>query len=300
MKPKISIITVHYQNKKVLFNCLNSIKKNLSIKYEVIVVDNDEEGSIKNELLKKYPSVIYLKAPGNIGFGAGCNLGAKKAQSNYLFFLNPDTTLLKNSVKPMVDYLNTHPKVKAVAPVLLNKREKPYPIQGTTTLTPVKAIFSLSFINKLLPNNNISNSYWINVIGQTKPIKAEVLPGSAFIIRKAIFKRNKGFDKNYFLYFEEVDLEYRMKKQGLRRVIIRGPRIVHLDGGSSPRAKDIRDSFSLKNLYYFDSQFRYLRINLAARWVVCFLKIQLLIRVCNPLFLLSNIDKRIISKIVSI
>jgi len=241
MKPVVSIIIVHYQNKKVLKNCLNSIKKNLTLKHEVIIVDNDKN---------------------NIGFGAGCNKGAKLAKAKYLFFLNPDTILFKNSLEKLVKFLNTNPKASAVAPILLNQHKNPYPIQGTNHLTPLRGIFAFSFINKYFPNNPVSKSYWINVLNQTKPIKAQVLPGSAFLIRQEVFNQFNGFDENFFLYFEESDLFYRLTKQNHQLFILPSAKLIHYWGKSTPKSAKIRKIFNSSRFYYFKKHFGLLKATL--------------------------------------
>lgn len=238
MNPKVSIIIVHYKNKEVLKNCLASIKKNLKIKHEVIVVDNDQD---------------------NIGFGAGCNKGAKQAKAKYLLFLNPDTLVLKNSIKPLINYLDKHKKTAAVAPLLLDGKKNLYPIQGTSTLTPLKAIFGLSFINKLWPNNLVSSKYWINVKNKTKPIQAKVLPGSAFLIRKSIFNKFKGFDKNFFLYFEESDLFKRLTDKGYNLFILPLATLVHYWGQSTPKSDHIQRIFESSRYYYFKKHFGFFK-----------------------------------------
>ncbi|MEA3355201.1 MAG: glycosyltransferase [Patescibacteria group bacterium] len=238
MKPKISIIIVHYKNKKVLFNCLKSIKKNLKIAHQVIVVDNDKN---------------------NIGFGAGCNKGAKKAIANYLLFLNPDTLLLPNSIKPLLNYLNKHKKTAAVAPMLLDSKRKTYPLQGSSTLTPLKAIFAFSFINKFFPNNPISKNYWIKVKNKTKPISAKVLPGSAFLIRKSIFNKFKGFDPKFFLYFEESDLFKRITDKGYQLFILPSAKLIHYWGKSTPKTDYIKKIFIASRYYYLKKHFGLLK-----------------------------------------
>ncbi|MBU1084969.1 MAG: glycosyltransferase [Candidatus Beckwithbacteria bacterium] len=238
MKPIISIIIVHYQNKKVLFNCLKSIKKNLKIAHQVIVVDNDKD---------------------NIGFGAGCNKGAKKAIANHLLFLNPDTLVLPNSIKPLLDYLNKHKKTAAVAPLLLDSKRKPYPLQGSSTLTPLKAIFAFSFINKFWPNNPISKKYWVNVKDQTKPIPVKVLPGSAFLIRKSIFNKFKGFDQKFFLYFEESDLFKRITDKGHQLFILPYAPLIHFWGKSTPKTDYIQKIFLASRYCYLKKHFGLLK-----------------------------------------
>ena len=91
-KEQLSFIIVHYKAQKELFDCINSIKDSgIKVPYEVIVVDNDEEKKIEKELKQKFPFVIYIRSTKNLGYGVGNNLGAKKSNGKYLFFLNPDT-----------------------------------------------------------------------------------------------------------------------------------------------------------------------------------------------------------------
>src|SRR3989442_9466177 len=106
---KVSIIIVHYNVKKELFNCLSSIEKSTKgIPFEIIVVDNDEQETIEEELKKKFKRVIYIKSPKNLGFGAGNNLGARYAKGEYLFFLNPDTVVLPHAIDNLLSFLETN------------------------------------------------------------------------------------------------------------------------------------------------------------------------------------------------
>src|ERR1051326_4423493 len=147
---KLSIIIVHYKVKQELFDCLLSIKNSkVSPSYEVIVVDNDEEEIIEADLLKKFPWVRYCKSPGNIGFGAGNNLGAQYAKGEYLFFLNPDTRIQKNAINNLVEFLDKNKQTAIIAPLLLDRNNNVYPLQGTEELTPIRGIVALSFLNKL-------------------------------------------------------------------------------------------------------------------------------------------------------
>jgi len=246
MKPKVSIIIVQYRNKKVLKDCLNSIKKNVIIKHQVIVVDNDQN---------------------NIGFGAGCNKGSKIAKADYLFFLNPDTIVLKNCIEKLVQFLEIHPKASAAAPLLLDKNKNAYPIHGTNNLTPLRGIFALSFINKYFQDNPISQKYWINVTGLTKPIKVQVLPGSAFLIRKQIFENFNGFDENFFLYFEESDLFYRLTQGNHSLFILPSAKLIHLWGKSTPKSAKIRKIFNQSRFYYFKKHFGLLKALLVELFV---------------------------------
>lgn len=205
-RPLVSIVVVHYKADKVLFECLQSIKKSKpKVSFEVIVVDNDEKKVIDKEIRKNYQWTRYIKSPKNLGFGAGNNLGAKRAKGKYLFFLNPDTIVLPNATDSLVEFLEKNKSAGIVAPLLLNPQKRPYPLQGTSILTPLKGVFALSFLVKLFPNNSISKKYWLKGWDKTKTKEVDVVPGTAFMIEKKAFEKIGGFDEKFFLYFEEAD-----------------------------------------------------------------------------------------------
>ena len=258
MKPQVSIVIVHYQNRRLLFACLKSFKKSRpKVSYEVIVVDNDETPTIEKTLKRKFPRVKYLKSPGNVGYAAGNNLGAKLARGKYLFILNPDTRLLPGTLEALVRFLQSKPKAAAAAPLLVDAKFKPYPLQGTSRLTPLKAIFSLTLLNRLWPKNPVAQQYWENWPAETDPAprQVEVVPGSAFLIKTSVFNRLKGFDENFFLYFEESDLGQRLKAKGYRLFILPQAKLVHYWQGSTPQTARTRAIFAASRRYYFNKHF---------------------------------------------
>jgi len=259
MKPKISLIVVHYRVKKVLFNCLKSIKAHQpKVSFEVIVVDNDETKKIEKDLIKQFPWVKYIKSPGNLGYAAGNNLGAQTAQGKYLFILNPDTQILPGAIDKLAKFLEKNKSAAVVAPLLLNHRQQPYPLQGTSILTPLKGIFALSFINKLFPNNPVSKNYWSNWQDKTKlnqPRRVRVVPGSAFLIKRTVFNKLKGFDENFFLYFEESDLGKRLTDKGYQLFILPQAKIIHHWAAVTPKSSAIKQHFNRSRYYYFKKHY---------------------------------------------
>src|SRR5690348_13508991 len=181
MGVKISIIIVHYKVKKELLDCLRSIKSVRSnISYEVIVIDNDENETIKQEIRRKFPWISYYKTEKNNGFGSGNNMGAKYAKGEYLFFLNPDTIIFKDTLENLYTFLKKNKKTGIVAPLLFDPKGNPYSLQGTKLLTPLRAFFGLSFLDKLFPKNPISKNYWLRGWDKTRLQEVEVVPGTAF------------------------------------------------------------------------------------------------------------------------
>lgn len=252
---KLSIIIVHYKVKKVLFDCIKSIyEAQTKIPYEIIVVDNDEIKVIDEELKKFFPNVKYVKALKNNGFGAGNNLGKRYAKGEFLFFLSPDTKIFPGTIEELVDILQKDKKAAVVSPILLDKNRKPYPLQGTKELTPLRGIVALSFLNKLFPNNPISKDYWLLNRNKKNIVEVDVAPGTALFVRKDIFEKIGGFDERFFLYFEESDLCKRVKKLGYKIYIIPHSRVFHMWGAST---KNIKTSniFSRSRFLYFRKHF---------------------------------------------
>ncbi len=249
----ISIIIVHYQVSDLLLSCLRSLYKNHNKEdFEVIVVDNDEVATIDRKLKKEFPHATYVKNKQNTGYSGGNNLGACVAKGTFLFFLNPDTLVKKNTLAIMSDYLEKHKEAGIVAPLLLDKNETAYPLQGTKELTPLRAIFALSFLQKLFPKNPIANSYWNKDWNKKETKAVDVVPGSAFMIRRELFEKLKGFDERYFLFFEEHDICNRVKELGFTIVIVPSAQIIHLWGESTKKStKNIQAIFEKSRFYYF-------------------------------------------------
>lgn len=262
--PLVSIIIVHYKVEKELFECLTTIENsNSKISYEIIVVDNDELPQVEKELAKKFPGVIYKRAPRNLGYGAGNNFGAKFARGKYLFFLNPDTILQKNTIDILVNFIQSKKNVGIVSPLFLDSKNNSYPLQGSTILTPFIAIMCLSFVQKLFPNNPIYQKYYYCDWDKKSIKEVDVAPGTAFLIRKKLFEDVGGFDETFFLFFEENDLCLRVKKLGHKICINPEAKLVHLWGESTKSLENTKEIFQKSRKYYFQKHFGFV-----AAWVV--------------------------------
>jgi len=250
---QVSIIIVNYRVEKELIACICSIvNSKLRVSYEIIIVDNDGESGLKKIIRETFPKVKYIKSPGNIGYGAGNNLGARYAKGDFLFFLNPDTEIFKGTIDLLVNFLEKNINTAIVAPLFLDENNSPYPLQGSKRLTPLRGIFTLSFLYKLLPNNIIAREYLLSDWNKKDIKEVDVVPGTAFMIRKNIFAAVEGFDEKFFLYFEEFDICNRVKKLGYKVYILPDAKVKHLWEVSTKKAKfDIKKVFQKSRFYYF-------------------------------------------------
>lgn len=256
-KPIVSIIIVNYHVKKELYACISSvIKTEPKISYEILVVDNDEKKTLHKDLLKKYPFVKYIPNE-NKGFGQGNNTGVKYAKGKYYFFLNPDTRIHRHCLDILVACLRRAKDTAIAAPFLYDLDGKLVPLQGARKLTPLSTIFSFSFIHKLLPNNFITKKYWyLNEWDKSTLKEVKSIPGTAFMIKKEVYTKLKGFDENFFLYFEEHDLCNRVIDLGKKIIMIPEAKVIHALGRSTSQSSDnINAIFNASRYYYLKKHF---------------------------------------------
>ncbi len=288
---KVSIIIVNYKVKERLFACINSIYDSKpKTSFEIIVVDNDEESVIEKELLKLFPDVKYIKSPSNLGYGGGNNLGAKYAKGEYLFILNPDTLVFKNTIDELASFLTRNKNVGIVSPLLVDKDEKPFVLQGTSELTPLKGIICLSFIEKIFPKNRFSREYWLKDWNHTALKEIEVCPGTAFMISRKLFDKINGFDEKFFLYFEEDDVSNRVRKLGYKIYLLSKAKIFHEVGASTKQLRNSNKIFSRSRFLYFKKHYgivkallveAFLRINKTFFLILLTLLLALFLRIYN-------------------
>lgn len=257
---KLSIVIVNYNVGEKVLECVRSIHASgFKNTFEIIVVDNSPSKTLKGILKREDRNATYITSKTNVGFGEANNIGFAYSKGEFVFFLNPDTKVYKGTLKKLTDFLQKNKSVGVVAPILVDSSDVPYPLQGTKLLTPLRAIFALSFINKIVPKNPVSRNYWnLNWNKQSKK-RVDVVPGTAFVVRREVFKKAGGFDKNLFLYFEEFDLAIRIKKLGFTSFIIPDAKVFHEWGASTKQVTSIKKIFSNSQNYYFKKNFGVLK-----------------------------------------
>lgn len=229
----VSIIIVNYNTKQMTLNCINSIFKHTkNISFEVLLVDNDSiDGSI--ELFKEDTRIQFISSGGNIGFGRANNLGYQNAKGKYIFLLNSDTILLNNAIEIFYNKMESlSQNVACMGTILKDNELKDIHSYGEfPTLTK-------EFIYRTVIRRVLKIQYYDNP-SRRKDYDFEVpyITGADLFIRREAIERCGLFDKDFFMYYEETDLQFRFKKEGYTRMIIYGPSIIHLCGGSRKKVK---------------------------------------------------------------
>lgn len=244
----VSVIIVNYKTSHLIIDCLISIINfTKGINYEIIIVDNNSEKDFKEKIngsLSPQHSVpiLYLALPKNIGFGRANNEAVKISKGRNVFFLNPDTLLLNNAIKLLSDFLDSHPKAGACGGNLFD--EKLSPTYSFRRFLPGVFWEINEFCNtipeKIIFHNNSFFNHSENVIA------VGFISGADLMVKRKVIDLTLGFSKEYFLYFEETDLCYRIKKEGWEIYNIPCAKIQHLESKSFSETTRFQNEFKIK------------------------------------------------------
>ena len=253
----ISIITINYNQSELTKEFIDSVIEftHVSISYEIIVVDNCSSiESFKNlkHLLKDY-KVKIIRNNINSGFGGGNMFGVQFASGNYLAFINNDILFIEDSFTPLINFLKNNPKVGVIAPQQLDKDLKPaycydY-FHGIRRL--ILGSWSIDFYKKRKRKKILYN----------EPFSVDFIQGCFMIFDKSKFAEVGGFDTNLFLYYEEMDICYRLKQKGFESYFVPTTQFIHLKGASTKKNYLIKKELNNSRLYVLRKNHNYIKYN---------------------------------------
>lgn len=244
-------------------------------------------------LSKEFPSVKVIANGKNLGFGAANNTALKTAKGKYIFYLNSDTVLLNNTVKYFYDYFEEHKNenIGALGSLLLDQNNNFIHSGGNFPLykATVKDLLLLNIGNIYL---TIGTIFHFKNMHKNHFIKEEY--GSVdFITGADLFVKNDEYacyDEDFFLYYEDTYLQYKMSKAGLERRIIKGPQIIHLCGGSVGQGMSIYRKASFSRINFEFSRIKFLRKitekpSFKTNFIIGFCKFLIILSWLNPLII---------------
>lgn len=227
----VSVVIVNYNTLIMTQECIDSIfKVSRNISFEVILVDNASTDGSK-EHFSTVSQIKYLYNEKNLGFGCANNVGVKEAIGKYIFLLNSDTILLDNVIKKIFDFAERCPEEElgAIGTCLVDGN-----MQDTLSFSEFlssKRIYRKLF-EKLYFYNKSKEAEIYDKLRAIGFAEVDFITGANLFVPRKIFNKIDGFDPDFFMYYEETDLEKRMDSIGLKRFILNLRDIIHLEGGS--------------------------------------------------------------------
>ena len=264
---ELSIIIVNYHHSHFLRDCLESVRLTVkAIQFEVIVVDNSSKDEELRSVLNQFPETRLLDNSTNLGFAYANNQGAEIAKGEFLLFINPDTIMKEGAIEGMLGHLRSNLSVGIVGPKVLNPNGT---IQYSCRRFPTiwSGLFNrYSLMTRFFPNNRYSRDYLMSDYDHNSTRSVDWVSGCCMMTPASIFKKINGFDKNYFLFIEDIDLCQTMKREGYKVHYFPGAQILHKISSSNAR---IAPKIIIKRhkgmIYYYK---KHSKTNFLAQWAV--------------------------------
>jgi len=219
--PKVSAIVLNYKTSNDTIKCVEALlKQTIAPDLEIIVVDNhSEDGSLEKlrQLLGPDKPVQILHTTKNLGYGKGNNFGAERARGEFILIINPDNILEPDGLMKMVKYLKENPDVGIIGPKLI------FP-NGTirdsyrTFPTPIDLIIKRTFLRNIFKKRMCRYLQWDKDPNEVRD--TDWLVGACLFIKRNLYEELGGFDKRFFLFFEDIDICRRCWKLGKQVVYL--------------------------------------------------------------------------------
>ncbi|MDT7833083.1 glycosyltransferase family 2 protein [Flavobacteriaceae bacterium S356] len=226
----VSIIIVNYKSWRHLKNCLEAFKTIQSevFSFEIIVVDNHSNDGMLDTFSLAFPNVNFKVNIGNNGFANGCNFGAKHAQGEYLFFLNPDTIANEDAIHKLLDFARLHHTVGIVS---CHQKNHNGSYEKTERLFP--SLFTLFGLTRAIYKKGNQQKIQKQYDKHASMIYPDWVSGSVVFMSRKWFDQIQGWNEDYWMYYEDVDICKRVQEANGKIALLQDVEIIHNHGGAS-------------------------------------------------------------------
>jgi len=250
----LSIIIVSWNVKGLLRRCLDSIFQHptSNLQFEVIVVDNASSDGSAEMVKEDFPQVRLMANEENLGFTRANNQGIAASRGRYVLLLNPDTEVIGDALGAMVDYMDVHPDVGALGPMLLNPDGS---VQSSRRRFPTLAtalLESTVFQWELSRDNRVLRRYYVLDRPDDEVQEVDWVTGACILMRREAIEEVGPLDEGFFMYSEELDWCRRAKERGWKVIYLPTARVIHYGGKSSEQVVPFRHiQFQRSKVRYF-------------------------------------------------
>ena len=230
----LSVIIVSYNVKYFLEQCLYAVfAATQKLETEVIVVDNNSPDKSVAYLRNIFPTVAFIENSQNTGYARANNQGLGHAKGSYILFLNPDTLVTETALTKAVAALAQEAANGALGIRMLDGGGHFLPESKRGIPSPQTAFYKLSGLIRLFPASPTIGRYYMGWLPEKENAAVEILSGAFMMIKKEVLIKTGGFDEQFFMYGEDIDLSYRILQAGYRNIYLGECAIVHFKGEST-------------------------------------------------------------------
>ena len=289
-KTKLTIALINWNTMEMTEDCITSIyESGIDFSFQIILVDNDSVDKDYSKILKRYTDIKLIKNDKNYGFAYPCNQCWKASNSEYFLLLNNDTLVKKNAIKRLVEFLDNNKDYAGVTGKLLNSDGSIQMYMHRRFPTLTRIAFSMLYKRwnflKLPP---VKNYLYLNQ-DFNADFDIEQAAGTLLLLRSNVINE-LGYlfeDKLFPLYYNDVDLSYRLHKSGFKIRYIAKAEVVHLKGVSTKKLDFTKTLATyVPSMYYFFKTNKIYSSYIPLRF--CLVIVKKLLSVCDRLKILKN------------
>ena len=237
---KVSAVIVNYNSREVLKECLDNLKKN-DPNVEIIVVDNASPDGSKEMVKREFPGVTLFALKKNIGLAGGNNTGLKAAKGDYVLFLGPDAFPEAGAIGKLTSYMERNPDVGVSVGEMRLRDGRIDKDAHRGFPSPWVSLTHFSGLENLFPKSRLFGGYFLGYKDLKKVQDIDLCTSHFMFTRKKIFDEVGPWDEDFFVYGEDVDLCWRVKKAGWRIVYIPEVKVLHYKGVSVGIRRETQD-----------------------------------------------------------
>lgn len=234
---KLSIIIVNYNVQYFLEQCLQSVcKATQNISAETWVVDNNSVDGSVAMIKEKFPNVKLIALKENLGFSKGNNLAIKKSKGQYTLLLNPDTLVEEDTFEKVIEFMDSNPAAGGLGVKMVDGKGNFLPESKRSLPTPSVAFYKIFGFSSLFPKSKRFGKYHCGNLNKNQNHEIEILSGAFMLMRKEALDKVGLLDEDFFMYGEDIDLSYRLTKEGYKNYYFAETRIIHYKGESTKKS----------------------------------------------------------------
>jgi O-antigen biosynthesis protein len=268
-EPLISVVIVNYRVPTLLRECLLSLRASEGVGVlEIVVVDNNSGDHSQAMVESEFPEVRWVGLKSNIGFGKACNVGARLARGANLLLLNPDTVVAKDTLRECVSFLQSHPRLGVLGPRILNSDGSLQVSCRRSFPTPLVAFYRFAGLSRLFPRSRTFGRYNLTYLDPDESAQVDAISGSFMLLPRKVYLEIGGFDEQFFMYGEDLDLCRRVHEAGYEVWYFAGAQIVHFGGRSSSQRSVRSRAHFYEAMLLFSRKYRHLREAFLPGWLV--------------------------------
>lgn len=257
-QPQLSIIIVHYRTYELTKQTIESIlMESYGFEFEILLVDNASgDGSIEKlaeDFLEEQRKgrLLILCNQENLGFSKANNIAIRKAKGSEILLLNSDTKIVQNAIKQSLDAMKQRPQVGALGVRILladgsldHACKRGFP-------TPAASLCYFLKLHRLFPHSPFFAAYIAGHIPQDQTAQVDSLSGAYMLLRREALMEAGLLCEDYFMYGEDIDLCFQIKKSGWQILYFSEAQIIHYKGGSGRKnPKVIREFYRAMKVFY--------------------------------------------------